>query len=288
MVVVQDAVSGLIFGGAYALLGVCVVVMFRMVRVLNFAQAAIGTFGTYVAIVLVDQAGWSYGPAMVVAALAGAGTAALCGLVMASWFSDANTERRSTVAIAMFISISAIGLRVFGTNPRAVPVLLPGAVIRIGGVVITAAAIALFVATVAVAVGVWLFLDRTRLGIRLRAQSERPQTAELLGVPARWLAVAVWAVTGALAAVGTLAVAPSRSADFLSLSLLVIPGMAAAALGLFRSTWLAVVGGLLIGLVAGMSQASSALSPYADAFPLVVIVAVLIWSQRSQVWDAAR
>jgi branched-chain amino acid transport system permease protein len=67
-----------------------------------------------------------------------------------------------------------------------------------------------------------------------------------------------------------------------------IPAIAAAAIGLFRSTSLAVVGGVGLGLIQGLLQDSDALKPYAEAVPLVLIVAVLLWSQRSEVWDAAR
>ena len=55
MHILQYAISGLVYGGAYAILGVCLVVMIRMVRVLNFAQAAIGAFGAYVAVELSDH-----------------------------------------------------------------------------------------------------------------------------------------------------------------------------------------------------------------------------------------
>jgi branched-chain amino acid transport system permease protein len=283
----QYAISGLIYGGAYAMLGVCLVVMFRMVRVLNFAQAAIGAFGAYVAVELSGQ-GWAFAPVAIVGALAAGALAALCGAVMARWFADANTERRSTVAIAMFIAILTIGFRVFGTNPKQFPQLLPNSTIHIAGVVITVASVLLVVLTVGVAVGVALFLKRTRLGIRLRAQSERPRTAELLGVPSRWMTVGVWALTGVLASLGTLIVAPSRAADFLSLGTLIIPGLAAAAVGLFRSTGLAVVGGIALGLAEGLLQEWGSLKEYSDAVPLVLIVIMLVWSQRSQVWDAAR
>jgi branched-chain amino acid transport system permease protein len=284
---VDYAISGLVYGGAYAMLGVCLVVMFRMVRVLNFAQAAIGAFGVYVTIVLSEK-GWAYAPAALLGALAAAALAAICGAVMARWFSEANTERRSTVAIAMLIALLTLGVRIFGTDPRNIPELFPGSTVHIGGVVITVASLVLVALTIAVALAVAVFLKRTRLGVRLRAQSERPLTAELLGVPARWMAVGVWAVTGALASLGTLVVAPSRAAGFLSLGMLVIPAIAAAAVGLFRSTSLAVAGGIALGLVQGVLQYSEDLKPYADAVPLVLIVVVLVWSQRGEVWDAAR
>lgn len=284
---IQSAITGLIAGATFALLGVCLVMMYRMVRVVNFAIAAIGALGAYVAIVLSGN-GWSYVPAAAMAALAGAGASAICGLVMSGWFSRAEVDRRSVVSVAIFIAILTIGSHIFGSNPRFIPSLLPGDTLKIGGVVITWASILLALSAVGLAFGVQTFLKRTRLGVRLRAMSERPQTAELLGVPALWLAIGVWAFTGAIAALCVLVVAPTRASDFTSMGLLVLPALGGAAVGLLRSTWGAVAGGIGLGLLEGLLGNWSSVSSYQDALPLLVIVAVLVWSQRREVWDAPR
>jgi branched-chain amino acid transport system permease protein len=284
---IQSAITGLIAGGTFALLGVCIVMTYRMVRVVNFALAAIGAFGAYIGIVLSGN-GWSYLPALVLAALAGAGAAAICGLVMARWFARAQTDRRSVVSIALFIAIVTLGTHIFGSNPRYIPALLAGDTLKVGGVVITLASILVVLAAVGLAFGVQQFLKRSGLGVRLRAMSERPQTAELLGVPALWLAIGVWAFTGAVAAAAVLVVAPTRASDFSSMSLLVLPALAGAAIGLLRSTWGAVVGGIGIGLLEGLAGNWHSISPYRDALPLLVMIAVLLWSQRREVWDAPR
>jgi branched-chain amino acid transport system permease protein len=284
---IQSAITGLIAGATFALLGVCIVMMYRMVRVVNFSLAAIGALGAYVAIVLAGD-GWSYVPAAAVGALVGAVTAALCGGVMAAWFSRAETDRRSVVSVAMFIGILTLGTHIFGSNPRFIPALLPGDTVKVGGVVITSASILMGVGAVGLALGVQIFLKRTRLGVRLRAMSERPQTAELMGVPALWLAIGVWAFTGAVAAVGVFVVAPTRASDFTSMGLLVLPALGGAAVGLLRSAWWAVAGGIGLGLLEGVMGNWSSVGPYQDALPLLVIIVVLVWSQRREVWDAPR
>ncbi|MCW2994653.1 MAG: inner-rane translocator [Conexibacter sp.] len=284
---IQSGVAGLVAGGAYAMLAVVVVLMFRMVRVLNFSLAAIGAFGTFTmsAVYAHDQ---SYLLATLAGVGAAAGVAALLGAVMALWFADARIETRSTVAIAMLIGLLMVGYRVFGDQPRNVPSLFGSHGIKISGVVVTHDAIAIVVATILVAVGLSVFLGRTRVGLRLRALSERPQTAELLGVPARWLAIAVWAVAGAITALGTQMVAPTRANAFADLSLLIIPAFAAAAIGLFRSFYLALAGGIGIGILEGITTNYSSVAPYQSVVPLVVVVLMLMWSQRQEVWDVAR
>jgi branched-chain amino acid transport system permease protein len=285
--VVQSAVAGLVAGGAYAMIAVVVVLMFRMVRVLNFAQAAIGAFGTFTMSELYGH-GMSYVPATILGMACAAAISTVLGAAMSLWFADARIETRSTVAIAMLSGLLMLGFRVFGDHPRSIPELFGTHGVKIAGVVVTTSSITLVAATIVVAIGVAVFLRMTRTGLRLRAVSERPQTAELLGVPARWLSMAVWAVGGALAALGTQVVAPTRANDFLSLSLLVIPAFAAAAIGLFNSFTAAIVGGILLGVIEGLSTHFSAIASYQEVIPLIVLGVVLLWFQRKEVWDVAR
>lgn len=284
---IQSALSGLIQGGGYAFLAVCIVITYRMVRVLNFAQAAIGAAGAYVAIVLFEQ-GWSYLPALAVGMLAALAVGAICGFSLVRWFGSAPIEQRSTVAIAMLIALLSLGQLVFGTEPHKVPVLMPGKTIEIAGVIITWASIVVVAAAIGIAIAVQVFLKRSRIGVQIRAQATRPQTAELLGVPAKRLGVAVWAITGAIAAAGILVVAPTTSNEYGNLGLLVLPAIAGAAVGLFRSTWGAIAGGVGIGLLSGLASHWPSIGVYNEAIPLVVIVLVIIWSQRKEAWDAPR
>jgi branched-chain amino acid transport system permease protein len=284
---IQSALSGLIQGGAYAFLAVCVVISYRMVRVLNFAQAAIGASGAYVAIVLSEH-GWSYVPALLVGIVAAIVVGALSGFSLARWFGTAPIEQRSTVAIAMLVGLLALGQVVFGTHPHKVPVLLPGKTFTLAGVIITWASVAVVITALVIAGFVQSFLKRTRVGLQLRAQAERPRTAELLGVSSTTLAVGVWGLTGGLAAIGILVVAPTTSNDFQSLGLLVMPAIAGAAVGLFRNTWGAIAGGIGIGLLGGLAGHWASIGQYSEAIPLLVIVVVIVWAQRRNVWDAAR
>jgi len=131
-------------------------------------------------------------------------------------------------------------------------------------------------------------LSRTSAGVQLRALSERPTTAELLGIPAKRLSVAVWAVTGVVSTLVISIVAPSQSNDATSLAMLVVPAAAAALLGGFRRLDFAVAGGLGLGLIQGAAAQVDGLSVVRYFLPFAVIVALLLWSQRKEVWDAAR
>ena len=281
------AISSLVAGGAYALIATCLVLQYRMVGVLNFAVCAFGMLGAHTSIWL-SGLGWPYLPS----ALAGAVVSALCsslaGYIMATYFAEANLRTRSTVMIAMTVTILSIAPRIFGNEAKSTPELLPGLSLTVGGVVLPAASLAVLFGTLALAGGVGWLLVSTRLGVRLRALSERPVTAELLGLPAKRLAVGVWAFSGAISSVALLLIAPSRTTDIAGLTLFVLPALAAALLGLFKHLPTVVLGGLGVGLIEGIAAGTPGLSRYDSALPLLLIVVALLWSQRGEVWDAAR
>jgi branched-chain amino acid transport system permease protein len=284
---IQSAIAGLFSGGAYALLGICVVLLYRMVGVLNLAQAAVGVFGAYIMTVLAEI-GLPIWLALLLGLTSSGLIGALLGLVMVKWFSEAPVQTRSSVTIAMLIGILTAGWRLFGTDPRPVPILFNGFNFEISGVVVPFMALAVIALAVALAVGIDLFLWRTRTGLQLRALAERSTAAELLGVPAPILAVGVWTVVGMISCMAIVMIAPTRAPDFTVLSMLILPAMAAALVGLFKSFRLTILGGLMIGLIEGMASQLEVISPFRQALWFVVMLAALVWAQRKEVWDAAR
>ncbi|MGB3027199.1 branched-chain amino acid ABC transporter permease [Paradevosia shaoguanensis] len=282
------AVAGLSAGGAYAILGVCAIFTYRLVAVVNFTGAAIGATGTFVMVALYEH-GVPVLPGAIAGVLAGALTALIIGLVMTTWFAGANASTKAAVTAALLVGIVAVGLRLTGgQHPHAFPDLVPGSAFRLAGVEVTNAAVLTVVLAVVFTVLAELFLARTRTGLQLRALSERPMAAELIGIRVRLLALGVWAVMGAVTSFALMIIAPLRSPDFMSLSLLVVPALAAALIGAFRSFRAALLGGLMIGIVEGLVSGLDAFSQYRSTVPFLVILAVLLWSQRGARWDEAR
>ena len=284
----QGALSGLAAGGLYAVLAVCLTLMSRLVRVVNFAQAATAMFGGFCAVWLVSSAGWPIWLAVIIGVIIGGLLSALLGLIIATWLAEADTTTRSAVTVGPLLLLISLSFILFGNKPQPFAPIIAGPAFRLGGVVISQLTLATVGMAVVVAVGCRLILNRTSIGIRLRALSERPTTAELIGIPARPLSVAVWAATGVISAIVIIIVAPSQSNDATSLSLLVVPAAAAALLGAFRRLDLAVIGGLLLGTLSGLVAQIEQVAFVRNFLPLIFIVGFLLWMQRKEVWDEVR
>lgn len=282
------AVAGLSAGGAYAILGVCAIFTYRLVAVVNFTGAAIGAAGTF-AMVGLFEIGVPLLPAAVLGILAGALAGMLIGLVMTTWFANASASTKAAVTAALLVGIIAVGLRLTGgQHPHYFPELIPGSAFRLAGVEVTWAAVTTLILAVVFTVLTEQFLARTKTGLQLRALSQRPMAAELIGIRVRLLALGVWAVTGGVTAFALMIIAPLRSPDFASLSLLVVPTLAAALIGAFTSFRAALLGGVMIGVLEGAVSAIGFIGQYRSTVPFIVILAVLLWSQRGARWDEAR
>lgn len=283
-----SAVAGLSAGGAYAILGVCIVFTFRLVAVVNFTATALGAVGAFVMVMLTEY-GYPMVPAVLTGLVAGMAASLAVGFVTTIWFSGASQSVKAAVTAALLVCLIALGLRLTGgQHPRAFPDLVGGAGIQLAGVTVTTASLVTIGFAVLLTVAVEQFLNRTRTGLQLRALSEQPMAAELLGVPVRRLALAVWGISGIVTTLALMLIAPLRSPDFGSLSLLVVPAFAAALVGAFSSFRAALVGGISIGVIEGLASGFVGLNQYRAAVPFLVILAVLLWSQRGARWDEAR
>lgn len=282
------AIAGLTAGGAYALLGVCAVFTYRLVAVVNFAGAAVGASGAFAFSMLVEQ-GAPIGLAALFGVIVGALAGVAVGAVMTRWFAESPASTKAAVAVALLVGLAAVGLRVTGgQHPHDFPELLRGSAFRLAGVEVTNASLATLALAFLFTIASTLFLNRSYAGLQLRALAERPVAAELIGVPVQALSLWVWGVSGAATALALILIAPQRAPNFLTLSLLVVPALAAALVGVFRSFWATLAGGVAIGVMEGLASVIPHLGEFRSAVPFVVIIAVLLWSQREARWDEAR
>ena len=97
---------------------------YRTAGVINFAQAAFGTFGAFTMLQLYD-AGWAYVPAAIVGLATGAVLAVLLGLVMLRFFPEASVDTKTGVTIGILVTMLTAGLLIFGNDPHQFPAVLP-------------------------------------------------------------------------------------------------------------------------------------------------------------------
>lgn len=284
---IQQALAGLVAGGAYAGIAVGIVLMYRMLGVLNFALSGIGALAATVSLYAFRDLGLGVWPSVLLSIAAGAGLGGLLGLVMARFFLESTITTRSTVTIAMLVMTLAIGTRILDGRAYNFPDAFSGRSVVLFGTGVPLGSLFEVAGAILLALGVGAFLQRTRTGASLRAMSERPITAQLLGIPVKRLTVLVWAFSGAVATLAVLFVLPTSTTSFPPLAYMTVYALGAALLGLLQSLTVAALGGVAIGMLQSVVLTTPA-GQYAQAVPFVIIILVMVWWKKGDVWSEKR
>jgi branched-chain amino acid transport system permease protein len=295
MNLVPQIFAGLTNGSFFAIIGILLTLMAQLTRVVNFSQVAFAMFGGFVGMWL--ETGRNHMPVWlgaIVAVIITAALSAIVGWIIATWLPNAQMAARSAVTVSSLLILVATGAVLFGASHNNYKPLLPSIPIMIPmgdtDLVITYNMIALILLSLVVVIVMQLVLKKTMFGVRLRAISDRQGAAELLGVNVKMLNVGIWAVSGAIMSIAVSFLPSTISNDYVSFSLLIIPGAAAALVGAFKNMWLALVGGLVIGVLQNIiaSNPNPTIAGLKDWVVFVLILVFLLWNQRKEVWDVAR
>jgi branched-chain amino acid transport system permease protein len=266
--------NGLVNGSFYALLSLGLAVIFGMMRIVNFAHGAFYMLGAFVAYILLQQAGVGFWPALVIAPvlIAVAGMALERVLLRRLAGLDPLYGFLFTFGLTLVIQ-DGMRLR-FGLQgqPYATPAELAGS-IALGPV--TYPAYRLFVVgfCLVASIAVWFVIERTRLGMVVRAATERADLTRALGVNVdRWITPMFGFGLGLAALAGVLA-APMRNVAPLMGSELIILTFAVVVIGGMGSIAGAIVGGFLVGL---LSSVGAIFDPAIEGVVAFAVMAVVL------------
>lgn len=276
----QQLLNGITQGGTYALVAIGYTLVFGVLEIINMAHGEIFMVGAMAGYALVMLLGWGLLPAL----LGGMLGAALLGAVLE--FTALRALRRKGVSnLAPLISTIGLGMviqnvmiRVAGAQPLPFRVALSDAVLRIGPLQVTATQLVVLGVSIGLmAVLQWL-LTHTAIGRQVRAVSENPETAALLGVNVS--AVVLGTVMAASALGGAAGVLVGVS--FASVSAVMglgygLKGLAVIILGGLGNVTGAVAGGLLIGVLEALTIAyGGAFAGYKDAVAFGFLFLILV------------
>ncbi|MDZ7732815.1 MAG: branched-chain amino acid ABC transporter permease [Acidimicrobiia bacterium] len=155
-------------------------------------------------------------------------------------------------SLGLFLYVFAVADLRFGAQGAALGSprpLLPDETVDVLGAVVPRDRLWLTALVLAVTGLLWLLFHRTRFGLATRAAAEQEKGAVLLGYSPVRLAAVNWMLAVVLAGGAVIVFAPIAGLDPSGTSLLIVPALAAALVGGFRSFWLTALGGLGIGML---------------------------------------
>jgi len=307
---VQQIILGLVNGMVFALIALGYTMVYGILELINFAHGDLFMLASFLALTLVGLLGldaasgsllWVAIPGIIVICVAFAG-----GL---NWLVDRLVYRPLRGAPKLAALVSAIGVSfmfmnlglfwggvpmgVFGGGtaaaaPKGFPSLLPTTnLLGDSGLRITVKDMVVVVSSLAVMAGLFLFVNRTRLGKAMRATAQNPTAARLMGIDVDRVIGATFMMGGALA--GFAAVIYGLYINTIHFQMGYQNGLyafTAAVLGGIGNIPGAVLGGLLIGLLRALSDQYVG-AQWQQAVLFGILIAILVFRPQGLFGSAA-
>jgi branched-chain amino acid transport system permease protein len=256
MLVSSALITGIGLGSMYGLLALGFHVTYAVSSTVNFAQGSTMMLGAVLCFTLWVTLGWPL-PAAVVVALALCAAWSVCvERVAVRPFVRRGSNSWLMATVALGIVIDNVVLFTFGKDPRGMP---PGFLttqsVKLAGLKVQLLQILIPVVGLALALALHLFFQRTRHGKALLAVVQNANAARLMGIDVERVITASFALSGLLAGVAGIMVAPLFTISSTMGTLFGIKAFAVAILGGIGSAWGVVVAGLIYGIAEALVTA---------------------------------
>ena len=283
----QQIVSGLATGSLYALTAIGIVLIFRNTRTINLAQGDFSMIGAFVALVILEHSGGSLVVATLATIVAVTVLAVVVERLIMRPIEGSDWLTLFTATLGVFYILHGVAGWIWGRDTKSFPALFSSAPLSIGGTLISRAH--LFNILVAAVVGgvLYLFFRFTKPGIAMRAITEDPVAAQLMGIPVRSIVLLTWAVGGVLAAISGILLAPLVYVSTQMMDGVLVKGYVGAVFGGLYSLPGAVIGSLIIGVAENLAGGYLG-AQYKVTIAFVLIVLVLALKPRGLFGGKAR
>jgi branched-chain amino acid transport system permease protein len=274
----QYAVSGLSIGALYALVALGLVLIYRSTRILNFGHGDVATVGTFFAFTLLSH-NVSGALAFPLALIIGAVLAMVFYFVILIPAQRRNATLLGQIILTVGLSLIIQGSvsHFWGTEPQPFPFPLSDTktwkVYR--DVVISELSLGALAIGLLGSLALFLLVQKTRLGLAMRATSENLPAAQTLGIPTRRVLSLSWGLAALLGVLAGLFLAPALLLDPFFMLEPFLKGFAAAILGGMNSLPGAIVGGLILGVAESLAGGYITVA-FKNTLAFVVIIGVLL------------
>ena len=272
----QVLLSGIATGCIYGLVALSFVLIYKATETVSFMQGELLMVGAFVVLALNVAVGWS----MWLAVPAGLGLMVALGATL-----ERGVLRRAigqphltavllTFGLGMMLRGTVTSVPAASHSMHRLDLPWAGETLQIGPVVLALEHLAVIAATGVLALALTLFFRRTKAGLALRACSENPQVAALMGVSVSGMHTLAWALGAGLAACAGLLLAPITFVH-LNMGLIALKAFPAAVLGGMTS----LPGALIAGIFLGVAEALAGLylpEGGKDVVPYVLLMLALL------------
>jgi branched-chain amino acid transport system permease protein len=271
--------SGMTAGSIYAMVALALVVVFRSSSTINFAQGEFALFTTYVSWWLTER-GWNVWLTLIPAVILGFVMCAVAERFLIRPVRKKDETAVLIVALALFTGLNGLDGWIWGSADKVYPRLIPihdDSFIGLAGARLYYDSLFVLVSLVVVVGTLGLLLNKTNLGLQMRAVATNPESAGLCGIKVGRVFMISWGIAGvigSLAAAILIPVLPPGQLGLPGMFNILIFGTVAALLGGLDSVKGAVVGGFALGI--GLAMINGYGSFFGGSISLTVALVVIV------------
>lgn len=272
----QQLLNGLIMGVGYSLTALGFSMIFGVLRVINFAHGNVYMLGAFVGL----SAAGLFGGNFYVSILAGMIAGAVIGLILERLVFRPVRHMETFAGLltstgALFV-LSIVGMLIWGATPRQYNVVVPSHVWKLGSITLYSMQLFMLIVTVIVMIILWFIVERTNMGIAMRATAHSTVTAQLMGINVNSVTKFTLAISSALAGLAGVLISAYYGQISFSIGFNAgIKAFTAAVIGGIGSIPGSLLGGMLLGLAEGLGSGYIS-SGYRDAIAFSILVIVLL------------
>lgn len=208
---IQVILRSLETGSLYALASLGIIIVFRTSNITNFSQGAVAMFNTFVVTYLFGKLGLN----LWVALLGGVVSSILIGLtidlVIIRHTKKVSPVGKQIITLGMVMIVLGIAPLLFGVDPLRLPRLIESGNLSIFGADISYNGLFNILFGLLFMSLLFFILQKTKIGLAVRATASNEYTAKLMGVPTKTVTMGAWAVAGVLGVLSGVMAAPMTS-----------------------------------------------------------------------------
>jgi branched-chain amino acid transport system permease protein len=283
----QQLINGLALGAIYALIALGYTMVYGVLRFINFAHGDVFMLGAFAGYFLSPWVNHILPPLSYLGGiLVLVGSMAICAIIgmTIEYLAYRPLRKRpkltvliTAIGVSLFIEYTCQNDKVFGAAPRKFPDLIPMQTWNLGGVVVEMNQVLVLVTTVVLVVLLRFIVQKTKMGLAMRALSFNEQAAALMGVNINSIISFTFGLGSALAGAGGILFAMNyASIEPLMGVHIGLKAFVAAVLGGIGNLPGAALGGLILGLLETFVGGIPGLSNYRDGIAFAILILILL------------
>jgi branched-chain amino acid transport system permease protein len=227
---VQFLFSGLTTGSIYALMAVSLVIVYKVSRLICFAQGEFFVIGALTMTTLVSK-GLPMPLAFVLAVLTATVLGALVERILIRPIQDSGIGTLIVMTVAISLTLRGLALVIWGKESHVLKPYTAGNPIQVLGATLMPQVLWIIGITMVVLLIIWFFFEKTTLGVAMRACAENRLGASLMGISTQRATILSWAWGSAIGALAGMAVAPLLFMQYGSGVMPMVKGFIAMSIG---------------------------------------------------------